>query len=466
MLFSHPEYATACKAFATSEARGEKRVLPNEVTVRIFKSNVALYAVIYPATKMPSVMPFWNMAGVGISSRLAESCLNHPEAPKEMQSAAAGELAKGRAHEQVQERIVELLERAPIGPPRIKKVTKDDVYLFTTGMACIYALQNYLSDQFHGVNAIVGFPFHDTYDLFKAFGAGCSFFGRGDEKDLGELAKELQRRKDEDLEPIQAIWTEFPANPLLTSADLKALRRLADDYDSILVVDDTISGFANVDVLGVADVVVSSLTKSFSGYADVMGGCIILNPSSKKYATLKGLVDRFYHNDYFSEDAAVLEHNSRDFLERSKILNENAEHLVNFLQIYVDNPASSLKKVLYPTTNTDRAEYEAFMRPKTADFTPGYGCLFSLEFQKIEATIAFIDSIDVHIGPHLGAHRTLALTYNAALYHKQLEWAAGYGAYAAQVRISVGLENKYELQRKFRAAMEVADAAKDIQDEN
>lgn len=54
--------------------------------------------------------------------------------------------------------------------------------------------------------------------------------------------------------------------------DLLRLRRLADRYGFVLVVDETIGTFGNVDLLGDADIVVTSLTKTFSGYADVMGG--------------------------------------------------------------------------------------------------------------------------------------------------------------------------------------------------
>ena len=40
----------------------------------------------------------------------------------------------------------------------------------------------------------------------------------------------------------------------------------------VLVVDDTIGTFGNVNLLGVADVVLTSLTETFSGLADVMEG--------------------------------------------------------------------------------------------------------------------------------------------------------------------------------------------------
>jgi cystathionine gamma-synthase len=58
----------------------------------------------------------------------------------------------------------------------------------------------------------------------------------------------------------------------LRSPDLKRIRALADKYDFTVVVDETIGNFMNVHVLPDVDVVVSSLTKIFSGDSNVMGG--------------------------------------------------------------------------------------------------------------------------------------------------------------------------------------------------
>ena len=72
--------------------------------------------------------------------------------------------------------------------------------------------------------------------------------------------------------PILALFTEFPSNPLLRSADLPRLRTLADRYDFLLIVDDTIGNFVNVEVLPYVDIVATSLSKIFSGDANAMGG--------------------------------------------------------------------------------------------------------------------------------------------------------------------------------------------------
>lgn len=50
------------------------------------------------------------------------------------------------------------------------------------------------------------------------------------------------------------------------------LRKVADEFDFLIVGDDTIGNFVNVDIMSYSDIVVTSLTKVFSGRCDVMGG--------------------------------------------------------------------------------------------------------------------------------------------------------------------------------------------------
>lgn len=98
--------------------------------------------------------------------------------------------------------------------------------------------------------------------------------GHGLYSDIDKLETILEdeSRRDPNTPPVLALFTEFPSNPLLRSANLPRLRGLADKYDFLIVVDETIGNFVNVEVLKYADIVVSSLTKVFSGYSNVMGG--------------------------------------------------------------------------------------------------------------------------------------------------------------------------------------------------
>lgn len=408
-------------------------------------------------------MPWWSDTGVGISSRLAEHMLTNLAGLQEVPLATTPVL-KGQLetpHRVLRERIAYLVERAPV-TNREKKVQPSDVYLFQTGMAAIYNVHQHLqrlAKNSECKSVILGVSFYETRHILEKYGTGLEFFSKG--TDVHALEQFLRQEKAQG-RPVLSLWTEYPSNPLLFTSNLINLRRLADELGFVLVVDETIGGFCNVDMLPVADIMVTSLTKTFSGYADVMGGSVILNPSSKMYNDLKHHFDQEYVNDLYIGDARALRHNSEDYLHRSAIVNSNAKMLTDWLYKRSKDERSSIQNVLYPTTAHAGAQgnYEIFMRLPTVDFTPGYGCLFSIGFKSQESAVAFYDNLHVYHGPHLGAHRTLALGYTYLIYgaEEALKMADS-GLSLAQIRVSVGLEDSKTLLHVFKYAVMKADEA-------
>ena len=176
-------------------------------------------------------------------------------------------------HEILRIRIVQYLNRASLDSNSGPTPTTDDVY-FPTGMASVYRPHTYLSRARPGKTVLFGMAFMNTTNLFDEFGLGCKFFGTGVAGDMEALATFLEQER-EDERTVQGIWVEFPANPLLLTPDVLSLRALVDKHDTVLAIDDTIGSWANVDLTGVADMIVTSLTKSFNGYADVIAGSVI-----------------------------------------------------------------------------------------------------------------------------------------------------------------------------------------------
>lgn len=111
------------------------------------------------------------------------------------------------------------------------------------------------------------FPYIDTLKILEKFGPGCQFYGHGSQEDLDDLERKLEGG-----ERFLALFCEFPGNPLLASPNLQRIRALSDKYDFAVVIDETVGNPLNVHVLPYADIVVSSLTKVFSGDSNVMGG--------------------------------------------------------------------------------------------------------------------------------------------------------------------------------------------------
>ncbi|KIJ61528.1 hypothetical protein HYDPIDRAFT_96158 [Hydnomerulius pinastri MD-312] len=348
-----------------------------------------------------------------------------------------------------------------VGPSsRGVQVTEEDVFLFPTGMAAIWnAHQLALGARPVTKSVCFGFPYTDTLKILEKWGPGAHFFGYGLDSDLDSLETLLDEEsaRNPSNPPVLALFTEFPSNPLLRTADIHRLRALADKHDFLLVVDETIGNFVNIEVLPYADVVVSSLSKIFSGDANAMGGSLVLNPKGRNYAALKQHMAATYEDNYFSEDAVFMERNSRNFTQRIRDIDRNTEDVCDFLRSHsLAGGASSpaIKEVWYPKYTTTK-NYMSCKLPEG-----GYGGLFSLTFTSLPVSQAFFDALPCLKGPSLGTNFTLACPYTILAHYTELGWAAEYGVEEGLVRISVGLEEKDKLLGWFQTALTAAEAAR------
>lgn len=478
-MFTGPKTFREHTEYGSSDFRKDNKLAEGDLSFKVVDIHgVRLYCVIYPMAKMPGSIGVWQHTGTGLSTRAAEDLLKYIEDDFAIVE-WSGDLSdvppptylpEGEVHGNLRTRIRDLLHRQPLEPEKVQ-VTESDVYLYQTGMAAIHRLSEVLVQRDPSATIVLGAIFHNTWHVFEEFAGGIKHFGPCGATSgvLDEVETFLSAHYGEG-KTISSVFVEFPSNPLLVSVDLRRLRAITNKYAIPLVVDETISSFASVDVLPVADLVISSLTKSFSGYANVMGGSVVVNPISPHYAELKPLFDATFHNELFIGDAETLLSNSADYFARTTILNRNAVVLAEYLATAAADKNSSVTGVHFPTTSDTRANYEPFMRPKKAaaageedsDFAPGYGCLLSIDFTSIDTTKAFYDNLQIHSSPHLGAHRTLALIYNAVIYGKTPEEAtyhASYGLKPEQIRISVGLEDEEEILAAVKAALAKADEA-------
>ena len=257
---------------------------------------------------------------------------------------------------------------------------------------------------------------------------------------------------------------------------------MADKYDFLIIIDETIGNFVNVEVLPYADVVVSSLSKVFSGASNVMGGryifsfysdigtlaywyltSLVLNPLGRHYQALKKYMDDNFEDFYFDEDAIFMERNSRDFKQRIRIIDSNAEAICDLLRqrsVVGGGLTPAIKEVFYPKYITP--EHYNHCRIKGLGSVDGkaggYGGLFSLTFTSLAASMAFFDALPCYKGPSLGTNFTLACPYTILAHFAELEWAAEFGVEEGLVRISVGMEETDVLLRSFELALAAAEA--------
>jgi len=325
----------------------------------------------------------------------------------------------------------------------IANLSEDDVYLYPCGMNSIFNAHDLMLQARGPLKSIsFGFPYVDTLKILEKFGPGCLFYGNGSSEDLDALEVRLKAG-----ERFLALFCEFPSNPSLKCPDLKRIRKLADTYDFGVVVDETIGNFINVHVLPYADIVVSSLTKIFSGECNVMGGSSILNPQGRYYQKLKKIMEIDYEDNVWAEDIIFMERNSRHFVSRIERINENAEVICDVLRAH-----PLVKNVYYPKHNDTKAFYDDCRTPKG-----GYGGLLSVTFHELAQAIAFFDRIETAKGPSLGTNFTLTSPYVILAHYQELEWAAQFGIPSDLIRISVGLEDTEELISRFAVALRAAE---------
>lgn len=484
----------------------------DEVSPFLRKLSPTISAVIFPAEVFPLAKQYWQHTGDGVSSRRAEFCQDllrghllvpspaespartfrgprryqrpgsidatAAPAPKPSSPALAPvesqessrfleerfgrnldlslvENAKSAIRRRIAGSLTHEVDLRSAPPPSssasdtnsrgVRALTEDDVYLFPAGMNAIFNAHRALLAARGSLKSInFGFPYVDTLKILEKFGPGCRFYGNGSAEDLDELEGRLRGG-----ERFLGLFCEFPGNPLLSCPDLARIRKLADEFDFAVVVDETIGTFANINVLNVADVVVSSLTKIFSGDSNVMGGGAILNPESKYYGALKRAMGECYEDTYWPEDIIFMERNSRDFLQRIDRINVNAEAICDILRTH-----PLVKSIYYPKYNPSRPHYDACRLP-----SGGYGGLLSIVFHRKTQAQAFYDALEVAKGPSLGTNFTLCSPYVLLAHYAELPWAAQFGIDPDLIRISVGLEETAELQETTRKALRAAEAA-------
>ncbi|KAF5026226.1 hypothetical protein F66182_1693 [Fusarium sp. NRRL 66182] len=453
--------------------RGENRIKTSDVTLRcVDVAGHRLYVILAEPAAMPTMTLTWQNPGLGISIRGAEELLSGIDTIEEVPLGIGDDampaptwVPEGSAHGGIRERIVELLRRAPIDAQKVK-CTPDDVFLYATGMAAIFHSSSVVTKHKPGRIVILGIVFHNTYHhLSEECPQGMKHFGRVDNEGLAVFETWLEEEKSEG-RPVSYAIAEVPGNPTLDTPDLPRLKQLSEEYGFVLLLDDTVSSFANVDILACSDILLSSLTKSFSGYANVMGGSVVLNPLSPHYQTLRPLFESSHHNELFSADAQVLLSNSKDFLERTKILNRNALAMATFLHDAVSLPDSPVVNVQYPRFLPSRENYDKAMRRGSPELPePGYGCLMTVEFTDVDAAAAFYDTAGTgfYPSPHLGGHVTIILAYNMMVFGRRPEEKAymhDLGVKEPSVRISAGLEDEEDLIDTLREALQAASRAR------
>jgi len=363
--------------------------------------------------EFPLLKQYWQHSGELISSRVARSLLDKQPVA----------FTQTDARTIVRKRVAELHD-----------VAEDNVFLFSSGMGAISCAWRAINKVSPGrPTCQFGFPYVDTLKIQERFpGASHSFLPFGNSEDEQKLSGLFAD------EQLSAVFCETPANPLLVTPNTSSLRAVTQDNDAILVIDDTLRACSRQTVLPHCDMVVTSLTKYFSGYGNVLAGAMILNPESTHYDSLNVAIRNGFEETLSDLDTRVLEQNSRDLDSRVEQCVANARILVARLR---QHPA--VENVFYPT-------------PTDIDDT-SCGALFSIVLKNAaEVTPRVFDRLEVSKGPNLGTNFTLCCPYTILAHYTELDFAEHCGASRWLLRFSIGIEPVEELWRRLTAALNMA----------
>ncbi len=378
-----------------------------------------MYVLLVDAAQQKTAAEYWRYTGEIISSRMAGDALAEGIIPN---------------RSEVQEKLrVELC--------KINGASPEDVFLFESGMAGIFAAHRAVIQLTPGKKTLqMEFPYVDAMRVQQNFGSGAVFLNLSEGEDSDEALQRIRRGE------FAAVFTEMPSNPLMRCVNLPQVSEACRAGDTPLIVDDTISSSYNVDVMPYADAVTSSLTKWISGKGDVCAGQVTLNPDSPHYSDLQSQMhDICQRHRLYVKDAQQLLLNIQDFPQRIRKVNENGEALYELLSTH-----PKVQQCWYPKGET-LYRYEEVKRP-----AGGYGGLvsFLVKGGARKAQKCF-DSLEISKGPGLGTEFSLVCPYTLLAHYDDLEWAEHCGVPRNLLRISAGIEDTNVLLARVSAALDV-----------
>ncbi|GMF12865.1 unnamed protein product [Phytophthora lilii] len=436
-LLPQPTAAAAERARRFLVASNAPSVADSDVSVHCVRG--AVHVVRFPRAISPTAKQFWQHSGEIVSSRHAERLLQLLESD----DAKAPALGHTDRHKALRQRVAKLYLPSP---------DESKVALYPTGMGAIFSAVRLLQ-KFRGQDCksiLVGFPYVDTLKILSRkewCPQGVHFFPLCGEKEMKQVEEIVAKEK------VLAIFTEFPGNPLLSMPDLKRLAKCAHDNGTVLVVDDTVGSY-NVNTMkhGCADLVVTSLTKIFSGTGNVMGGSAVLNPDGPKAKELEAIFDPEDDSFLVEDDVDLLLKQSEDLTERRAKVNAATAEIVQRLQKH-----PLVKEVFYPTQGDAKNLYDPFLNSSEDQDKPGYGPLLSILLPGgLEPAKAFYNALKSAKGPSLGTNFTLSCPYTLLAHYGELEFVESCGVDRNLIRISIGHEDLEviwaDLEQAFAAA--------------
>ena len=262
----------------------------------------------------------------------------------------------------------------------------------------------------------------------------------------------------------KALVVESVGNPNLKLPSLQAIITLCNKYNTLIIVDNTITPLILQPLKMGADIVIYSSTKIISGHSAALGGIAVLREVKEvdklhnpKYKSIHPILEKAKKKAFF---AICKKRAMRDFgmsanafgsfltmlgLEtlalRTQRVNTNVEIVAKLL-------SQGLKdiKVRHPSLKS----HEHHNRFKS-DFPDGCGSLLTLDCASKKRAFALLNNAKLLTQTaNIGDNRTLALHMRSTIYRdfttKQCKFL---GITDGLIRVSIGLESPYTIAEDF-----------------
>jgi cystathionine beta-lyase/cystathionine gamma-synthase len=238
---------------------------------------------------------------------------------------------------------------------------------------------------------------------------------------------------------VRVLFVETMSNPLLRIVDIPALVELANEYDTLLIVDNTFATPVLCQPLDLgADVVMESLTKMIGGHSDVTLGMIAGTNADQLQAVSAAISIWGLASNPF--DCWLAERGLATLELRMRTASSNAGILAEWL-----SQQPGVTRVLYPG-RPDHADHELAQKLLKG----ACGNMLCFELQGGRAAVnRFLHQSAIPFSPSLG-HTTTTLSHPGTTSHRYVSPAEKkrQGISDSLIRLSVGVEDVERIQEE------------------
>jgi O-acetylhomoserine (thiol)-lyase len=309
----------------------------------------------------------------------------------------------------------------------------------------------------------IGGFFGGTYSLvnetLKRFGVTNSFC---EVDDFAHIEERLKHG-------VKMVIFESVGNPSLRLPDVQRIIDLCNQYDTVVMVDNTATPLLLRPLTMGADIVVHSSTKNMSGHSAALGGIAVFRAVKEesdkllntKYVDLHKIVKKMGKKafipickkramrDYGMTANAFGSFMTMIGLETLSLRVERVNKSVESVALALDKQLPEGISVNHPCLDSskDQARY-------LSDFADGCGPLLTLDCGSKERAFTLLNKLNtVILTANIGDNRTLALHMTSTIYSDFNEGARKFlGVHEGLIRVSIGLENPETIAEDFLQA--------------